>query len=103
MLEYRLAVLKSHGQLSKLSGAVTLPLEAFNHRYRGNVGGTHRQAKSARDFTWFCPREAGVFCLRQIVGLQQLFASALALSGLVVVRHRETEVPTDRSSAEHIL
>ncbi|OLQ02641.1 Enhanced disease susceptibility 5 [Symbiodinium microadriaticum] len=31
-LEHRLAVLKSHGQLSKLSSAVTLPLEAFNRR-----------------------------------------------------------------------
>ena len=34
-LENRLSVLKSHNQLSKLAGAITLPLDAFSRRYPG--------------------------------------------------------------------
>ena len=34
-LENRLSVLKSHNQLSKLVGAMTLPLDAFSRRYPG--------------------------------------------------------------------
>ena len=34
-LENRLSVLKSHNQLSKLAGAMTLPLDAFSRRYPG--------------------------------------------------------------------
>ena len=34
-LERRLSVLKSHNQLSKLAGAMTLPLDAFSRRYPG--------------------------------------------------------------------
>ena len=34
-LEHRLSVLKSHNQLSKLAGAMTLPLDAFSRRYPG--------------------------------------------------------------------
>ena len=34
-LEHRLSVLKSHNALSKLAGAMTLPLDAFSRRYPG--------------------------------------------------------------------
>ena len=65
-LEHRLAVLKSHGQLSKLTGVLALPLEVFSRRYRGNFGRTHRQVKMSSASRDSLPKETfGILKLPQ--------------------------------------